>query len=341
MRTRTTATVAASALLVTLGAASIASATTEPVGSGPAGTEPAGSAAPFDGTITVGSAAFPENELLAQIYGQALTAAGFDVDFELNIGSREVYIPAIESGEIDLLPEYTGNLLNYFTDPDSDATTVDEQVAALGESLPDGLEVLTPSTAEDKDVLTCTQDAVDEHDLSDFSSVIAAAADLTIGGPPEFEDRTPYGIAGFADLGAEFAEFVPLQGADVVTALSSGEIDCANLFTTDPATQTEGFVAIDDDLGLIPPQAVVPLIRSAAADPDVVAVLDGVSAALDTEILTGLVDRVVTDAEGADVVAADWLASDPQPAGTAAGDTAADDTAADGSEPAATATSAA
>ena len=115
------------------------------------------------GTITVGSADFPESQLLAQIYGQALEAAGFDVSYELGIGSREAYYGAIEGGEVGLVPEYTGSLLSFVVAPDQpEAANVDEQVDALGEALPEGLEVLTPSSAEDKDTIVCTQEVVDE-----------------------------------------------------------------------------------------------------------------------------------------------------------------------------------
>lgn len=309
MRTRLVAGIAAA--LSTLAAPAVATA----------GTPPPGDSAADVPAVVVGSANFPESELLAQIYGQALAAAGFDVSYQLAIGSREVYFPAIEDGEIDLLPEYTNSLLSFILAPESpSATTVAEQVAELGENLPAGLEVLTPSTAEDKDTIVCNATAVAEHGLTDLSSLAAASADITLGAPPEFETRTPFGLKGFAEiLGATFGEFVPLAVGDIPAALASGAIDCANLFSTDPAIAGEGFVALADDQGLVPHEAVIPLIRTEAATPEAVAVLDGVSAALDTQILTGLVAQVVTDQLGADVVAADWLATDPQPLPVPAG----------------------
>ena len=110
------------------------------------------------------------------------------------------------------MPEYTGSLLSFLLAPEQpDATTVEEQVAAIGEALPDGLEVLTPSAAEDKDVIVCTQAVADEFGLSNLSSLFEASSNITLGGPPEFETRTPFGLAGFRDLyGAEFEGFVPL-----------------------------------------------------------------------------------------------------------------------------------
>ena len=91
-------------------------------------------------------------------------------------------------------------------------TNVEEQVAALGEALPDGLEVLTPSTAEDKDVIVCTAEAAEEHGLTTLSDLGAASANITLGAPPEFETRSPFGLVGFEEIyGAEFGEFVPLD----------------------------------------------------------------------------------------------------------------------------------
>jgi osmoprotectant transport system substrate-binding protein len=308
-------TEAALATEVATSAPSASSAPTEssaPVGSAPASSAP-GSSVPAGepGAITVGSADFPESQLLAQIYGQALAAAGFDVSYELGIGSREVYLGAIEDGEIDLVPEYTGSLLSFLTAPDVPETeTVDDQLSALGDALPDGLEVLTPSTAEDKDTMVCTQEAVDEYGLTDLSSLFENAAEITLGAPPEFEERSPYGIAGFRDdHGAEFAEFVPLSFTDVQTGLESGDLDCGNLLSTGPWVGTEGLVIIDDDLNIIPHEAVLPLVRSDVVTPELTAALDEVNAALDTETLSELDAQVEGEQLGVDVVAADFLES--------------------------------
>ncbi len=231
-------------------------------GSAPATSAP-GSSVPAGepGAITVGSADFPESQLLAQIYGQALEAAGFDVSYEAAIGSREAYFGALEQGEVSLVPEYTGSLLSFLTAPDVPETeTVEDQVAALGEALPDGVEVLTPSTAEDKDTMVCTQEAVDEHGLTDLSSLFEVSGEITLGAPPEFEERSPYGIAGFRDeFDAEFGEFVPLSFTDVQAGLEGGELDCGNLLSTGPWVGTEGLVIIEDDLNIIPHEAVLPL----------------------------------------------------------------------------------
>ncbi len=209
------------------------------------------------------------------------------------------------------MPEYTGSLLSFLLAPEQpDATTVEEQVAAIGEALPDGLEVLTPSAAEDKDVIVCTQAVADEFGLSNLSSLFEASSNITLGGPPELETRTPFGLAGFRDLyGAEFEGFVPLTVADVSAALSGGAIDCGNLFSTMSAIAAEGFVALEDDLEVVPHEAVLPLVRSEVVGPELTGILDEVNANLDTETLAGLLAQVEVDQLGPDVVAADWLAT--------------------------------
>ncbi|HEX2300499.1 MAG TPA: glycine betaine ABC transporter substrate-binding protein, partial [Pseudonocardiaceae bacterium] len=108
------------------------------------------------GTVVVGSADFAESELLMEIYAQALRQAGLDVDTRPRLGTREITNPALRDGSISVMPEYSGNLLQSF-DPDFTATAPDEVYAALRQALPDGLEVLEQSAAEDKDVLVLTR----------------------------------------------------------------------------------------------------------------------------------------------------------------------------------------
>jgi osmoprotectant transport system substrate-binding protein len=274
------------------------------------GTVPMGS-----GSITVGSADFPESQLLAQIYGQSLAAAGFDVSYQLGIGAREIYFDAVESGEVDLVPEYTNSLLSFVLrrdDPNAtpDAANVDEQVAALGEALPEGLEVLTPSTAEDKDVIVCTAETAEEFSLTNLSDLAAVLDQITLGAPPEFEGRSPFGLAGFQQLlGAPpVGEFVPLDVGAVADALAGGQIDCGNLFSTMSVITTEGFVALEDDQTLVPNEAVLPLVRSDVVDEAFTAALDEANAALDTDALKALMVQVEAEALAPDVVAAEWLA---------------------------------
>jgi osmoprotectant transport system substrate-binding protein len=266
-------------------------------------------------SLTVGSANFPESVLLAEIYAGALEAQGAEVTVEPNIGSREVYYPAIETGEIDLLPEYTNSLLSFVLrqdDPEAtpEATNVEEQLAELEDVLPDNLTVLTPSTAEDKDVIVCNQETIDQYGFTDLSGLGEVSGEITLGGPPEFAERSPFGIPGFQEFyGAEFAEFVPLEiGPPIVDALNANAINCGNLFSTDAAITENDLTALEDDMNIVPNEAVLPLISVEKATPEVTSVLDEVSAALDTEGLTELNFQVQAEGLAESEVAAQWLA---------------------------------
>jgi len=262
------------------------------------------------GTIRIGSANFPENVLLAEIYGQALEAEGYTVELQPNIGSREVYFGEIESGTLDLLPEYTNSLLNFVTEGDFEATTTDEQVAELAEVLPEGLAVLEPSEAEDKDVLVCSAEAAEEHGLAALSDVTPEiGAELVVGGPPEFAERTSFGVPAFRDeLGVEFAEFVPLEiGPPIVDALNSGAIDCGNLFSTGSAIAANDFVALEDDVDLVSNENIIPLVRPEVVDEAATEVLNEISGLLTTENLTEMLVSVEIDAESETDVATAFL----------------------------------
>jgi osmoprotectant transport system substrate-binding protein len=282
---------------------------------GAPGTTGAGADADLTGqSLNIGSANFPESVLLAEIYAGALEAAGAEVNVTPNIGAREVYFAAIESGEIDLLPEYTNSLLSFVlrqSDPDATptATNVDEQLAELAEALPENLTVLTPSSAEDKDVIVCNQETIDQYGVTDLSGLAEVADEITLGAPPEFADRSPWGAVGFREFyGAEFGKLVPLEiGPPIVDALNAGAIDCGNLFSTDAAIAENGFTPLEDDMNLVPNEAVVPLINVEKATPEVTAVLDEVSAALDTEGLTALNAQVQAEGLAESEVAAQWL----------------------------------
>jgi osmoprotectant transport system substrate-binding protein len=123
-------------------------------------------------TLKVGSANFQENVILANIYAQALQAQGATVSTQLNIGSRETYMPGLQDGSIDLIPEYSGVLLQYF-DKQATATSSDEVYAALPAALPQGLVVLDQSKAEDKDAIVVTKETADKYDLKSIADLAA------------------------------------------------------------------------------------------------------------------------------------------------------------------------
>src|SRR5918996_2609654 len=123
-------------------------------------------------SIVVGSADFPESKIIAEIYAQALEANGFTVTRQLGIGSRETYIPAVKDHSIDLIPEYTGNLLKYF-DPESTVTTPEAIELALFRVMPGDLSILTPSPAEDKDTLAVSRETANRWNLKSIADLAA------------------------------------------------------------------------------------------------------------------------------------------------------------------------
>ena len=133
--------------------------------------------------------------------------------------------------------------------------------------------------------------------------------DITLGGPPEFADRSPFGIPGFKQFyNAEFKRFVPLEiGPPIYDALNANQINCANVFSTDAAISQNDWTPLTDDKNIVPAEAVVPLISVEKATPEVSAVLDSVSAALDTEGLTALNPQVQGEGLAGSEVAAQWL----------------------------------
>ena len=275
------------------------------------GTDPFSSGGGDKGTIVVGSANFPESELLMQLYAQTLENAGAKVETKPNIGAREIYMKAFESGDIDLLPEYNGALLSFLS-PDGvpeGTTSPDDVYAALQKVLPDGSETLPQSAAEDKDTLTVTKETAEEYSLSTIEDLQPVADKLVVGAGPEWQERYQ-GLVGLKDLyDVEFKEFKPLDagGPLTVAALKDGTIDVANVFSTDSAISTNGWVVLDDPKNLYTSQNIVPLIQSDKVTPEVTDALNALSQALTTDNLTAALAKVQVDKQDPVTVAEDFL----------------------------------
>ena len=278
-----------------------------PAASGAVGSS---SAAPAGGgeSITIGSANFAESALLANIYGEALKAKGVSVTEKPKIGSREVYIRAIKDGSIDLIPEYSGALLAE-VDPASKAASSADIYAALPAPLKAvGLEVLAQSQAQDKDAIAVTAETADKYKLKTIGDLASHAGDLTIGAGPEFKTRAD-GIKGLkSTYGVEFGTFKTLDsgGPLTVASLKNGQVDAADIFTTDPSIPANKFVLLEDPKNLYTAQNVLPLLNSKKVTPAITAALNAVSAKLDTETLTGL-DKLVYAGGDPKTVAQTWL----------------------------------
>ncbi|WP_418277436.1 ABC transporter substrate-binding protein [Isoptericola jiangsuensis] len=254
-------------------------------------------------TIVVGSQAYYSNEIIAEIYAQALEGAGMTVERNFTIGQRDAYMPALEAGDVQVFPEYTGNLLQFY-DPETTATSSEDVYAALTEALPEGLAVLEQSPATDQDSYNVTADFAEANGLTSIGD-LAGVPDLVVGGPAELEQR-PYGPQGLADVYGVDVAF-EATGDTTVQDLVAGTVNVANVFSADPRIQTENLVTLEDPDGLFLASNVVPLVSADVAD-QVADVIDPVSAALTPEGLVDLNVQSTEDQRSSEDIAADWLA---------------------------------
>jgi osmoprotectant transport system substrate-binding protein len=289
---------------------------------------PPGPASPRSGSsVVVASFNFPESEVLAQLYGQTLAAHGVPVQYELDLGARELVMPALIRGLVDVVPEYTGAALE-FLDGGSGLAESDPEgtYAHLQRYLADvRITALTPSPAQDQNAFAVTNDTAARLGLKEISDLSGNADELALGGPPECPDR-PLCLLGLERIyGLSFREFVPLDTAETVAnALADGAIDVGVLFSTDGTIREQRLVALRDDQGLQPAENVVPVIRDAVLDglgPGIRREIDRVSGAMTTVDLRLLNARMQFEGATPANVAKDWLnehglvVPNPTPAG--------------------------
>lgn len=260
--------------------------------------------------VVVGSTNFAEQLILANIYAGVLEDRGIEVEKRLNLGSREIVYPALIAGEIDILPEYTGSLLMHLSEGgEIPARKSDEVIARLREALPDSLEMLDPSDAQNKDTLVVRPETAEKHGLKTFSDLAPVAGDMIVGGPPEMETRRT-GLPGLKDnYGIEFEQFRALDAGGPVTtgALQNGDIDVARMFTTQGVIDQRGWVVLDDDKELSPAQNLVPVARREVLNDTIRDALNEISANLTTAGLQQMNRAVGVDERDPADVAREWL----------------------------------
>lgn len=248
--------------------------------------DPFGAGAGGPRSIVVGSGDFPESQIVAEIYAQALHANGFDVGRRMGIGSRETYIPALKDHSIDLVPEYIGNLLLYF-EPDSKATVLDAVELQLYQRLPGDLSILTPSPASDTDTVTVTAGTAAKWNLKTIADLAAHSAEVRFAAPSAFATR-PSGLIGLKQkygLDISSGNFMTINdggGPVTVRALVDGSATAANIFSTSPAVVQDHLVALEDPEHNFLAGNIVPLVNSQKKSDRLKDVLDAVSAKLTT-----------------------------------------------------------
>ncbi|HET7685972.1 MAG TPA: ABC transporter substrate-binding protein [Candidatus Limnocylindria bacterium] len=271
--------------------------------------------------ITVGSDGFYESALVAEIYAQALEAKGFSVDRQLEIGARAARIAAFTSGEINLMPEYVGSGVLYLAENEGLEGEATSDTAETLAALQAQLAQLDPpavafeaSPGTDADGFVVTQETADQFGLETMSDLAEVADQLTWGLPPECGDNPACGPGLLEVYGIDIStlEVNDYAACDVpmAEALNAGEIQVAELCTTQPAIETFNFVLLEDDKGLAPAQNIAPVATRELADAggDLLAdTLNAVSEKLTTEELTSLgVEVAVNQVSYADAAQA-WL----------------------------------
>jgi osmoprotectant transport system substrate-binding protein len=269
-----------------------------------------------DESVTVASFDFAESEVLAEAYGQALRAAGYDVRVVPRLGPRELVLPALAQGLVELVPEYSGTALGFVSlgsrvPASSVSTTHDDLVQALSGT---SLAALASAPAQNSNAIVVTGQTAARYGLRDISDLRAIASQLVFGAPPECPTR-PLCLVGLeGTYGLRFKDFVPLDvgGPWTRAALEAGQVDVALLFTTDPGIVRDGLVVLEDDRHLQPAENIVPMVNAQVLQhwgSRLVERADAVSAKLTTDVLASL-NAQVEAGESPATVAARWLASE-------------------------------
>ncbi|MFE4834396.1 ABC transporter substrate-binding protein [Arthrobacter sp. NPDC056691] len=262
------------------------------------------------GSLVVGSADFPESQIIAEIYAGALNAAGVTATTKPNIGSREIYFKAVQDGSVDVVPDYSGNLLS-FVDTEAAQVTADDVYKALPGKLPQGLAVLEPSKAEDKDAMVVTKATAEKYQLKTIEDLAKVCKDLTMAAPATFETRS-YGFPGLKkNYNCELKALKPFSdggGNLTLQALLSDEVQVADIFTTTPSIADNDLVVLEDPKNNFKAQQVLPLYNGAKVTDKAKEALNNVSKTLTTDDLINL-NRAVSGSQkqNAKDAAAAWL----------------------------------
>ena len=263
--------------------------------------------------ITIGSKNFTEQKILGEIYAQALAAAGYTVNKELNLGDEQTALKALEGGQISAYPEYTGTaLLSFFgvkaEDLPSDEAKAYEQAKA--EFVKKDLTALPPTPFVSSNEVAVTKETADKLSLQNISDLEGKSQDLTLYGTPECRQRLDCLLGLEQVYGLDFKRFVPVDIALRHEVLTKGQADVSIVFTTDPQIKREGFVLLEDDKGMFPPYNSMLVVRDDVmkqAGPDLSATVGMVNKGLTDEVMQELNARVDLDKETPEAVAGQYL----------------------------------
>jgi osmoprotectant transport system substrate-binding protein len=263
------------------------------------------------GTIVVGvSGAFAENQLVAEMYAQVLEHAGYTVDRELTLASRDIGNQLLADGKIDLKPEYTGFDLPLYNKNGVTNGPPAKVAAALTAAVASaGLVTYKFSPANSTNVFVVTPATAAKYHLTDLSSLAPVAGKLTFGAPPDCPTaafcipglKKTYGIT-FANV-----KLLDTGGPKTVAALQAGAVDVGELFSLDPTITKDGFTVLTDNKNLQADGNFIPVVRKAVATPELGQLLDSVTTTLTNTNMLAMVDKVENQHEDVSTVAKAYL----------------------------------
>ncbi len=269
-------------------------------------------------SLVIGAFNFTESQILAEVYAGALSAEGYDVSITAST-NREVLEPALEAGEVQMVPEYLGTFTEFLNIKENgpDATPVANgdvdatyaQAQMIAEKV--GITMMTPSPAADQNAFAVRADFAKENGLATMSDLaaISSTKDIRLGGPPECPKR-PFCQPGLeGTYGMKIAEFVPLDAGGPLTkaALAQGSIDVGLIFSSDGGVAANDFIVLVDDLGLQQVDNIVPAVVTTAVTSELTTILNAVSAAMTTDDLIAMNKAVDLDRRKPADVAAEFL----------------------------------
>lgn len=278
------------------------------------------SSASGEPAVIVGAANFSESTLLANMYQQILEKNGISAKLK-QLSTREIYEPALEKGEVQVMPEYLGTFAEFLNKkvngPKSapvasgDGQSTLKAARELAKTL--GLEILTPSSAQDQNAFAVTESFAKENNVATLSELGEASAQkpVVLGGPPECPSR-PFCQPGLSSLyGVNVSKFVSLDAGGPLTvgALNQGKIDVGLVFSSAGNVASNSLVVLKDDKGLQTVDNLTPVINKDVRTDELVKALDSVSKALTTEDLAQLNSQVDSERKDPKSVASEFLKS--------------------------------
>jgi glycine betaine/choline ABC-type transport system substrate-binding protein len=268
-------------------------------------------------TLTVGSKNFTEQIVLGEIYAQALEAAGYKVNKDLNLGSETVALKTLKAGQISGYPEYVSTALTSFFEAEPEEVPADANEAyeeAKAEFEKEDLTAFPPTPFASANAVGTLKKTAEERELKTVSDLEGQSEEMTLYGSPECRQRIDC-LAGLEDLyGLKFKKFVPVDIGLRYSVLDKGQADLSILFTTDPqlSAQADKYVILEDDKEVFPAGNVIWVTAPKVveeAGPDYEKTITQVQEGLTLKVMQELDARVELEKEPAAKVAAEYLES--------------------------------